>query len=72
MYGKGRVFYSTLGHVEQNWDDPRMQEMYVEAVKWATGLVSADVTPRPLAAQSGDAQNDGVKNGQSAGVAEKR
>ena len=48
MYGKGRVFYSTLGHVEQNWDDPRMQKMYVEAIKWAMGLVNADVTPRPL------------------------
>jgi len=27
MYGKGRVYYSTLGHVEQNWADPRIQEM---------------------------------------------
>ena len=32
----------------QNWDDPRMQKMYVEAIKWAMGLVDADVTPRPL------------------------
>ena len=48
MYGKGRVYYSTLGHVSSNWDDPRFQEMYVEAIKWALGLVNADVTPRPL------------------------
>src|SRR6516164_5076511 len=47
MYGKGRVFYSALGHVEQNWDDPRIQKMYVEAIKWAMGLANADVTPRP-------------------------
>jgi uncharacterized protein len=47
-YGKGRVFYSTLGHVEQNWDDPRMQKMYLEAIKWAMGLTPADATPRPL------------------------
>jgi type 1 glutamine amidotransferase len=53
MYGKGRVYYSTLGHVEQNWDDPRLQKMFVEAIKWATGLVNADVTPRPLPTQSG-------------------
>ncbi len=53
MYGKGRVYYSTLGHVEQNWDDPRLQKMFVEAIKWAMGLVNADVTPRPLPAQSG-------------------
>jgi type 1 glutamine amidotransferase len=47
MYGKGRVFYSTLGHVEANWDKPEMQSMVVEAVKWAMRLVDADVTPRP-------------------------
>ena len=27
MYAKGRVYYSTLGHVEQTWADPRIQEM---------------------------------------------
>jgi len=48
MYGKGRVYYTTLGHVEQNWDDPRFQKMMVEAVKWSMGLVNADVTSRPL------------------------
>ena len=58
MYGKGRVYYSTLGHVEQNWDDPRLQKMFVEAIKWATGLVNADVTPRPLPTQSGRAGNE--------------
>jgi type 1 glutamine amidotransferase len=58
MYGKGRVYYSTLGHVEQNWDDPRIQKMFVEAVKWSMGLVNADVTPRPLATRSGSAGNE--------------
>jgi len=62
MYGKGRVFYSTLGHVEQNWDDPRMQKMYVEAIKWAMGLVDADVTPRPLPSQSSSVQNGSASN----------
>ena len=46
MYGKGRVFYSTLGHVEANWDRPEMQTMMVEAIKWVLKLVDADVTPR--------------------------
>jgi type 1 glutamine amidotransferase len=46
MYGKGRVFYSTLGHVEANWDKPEMQKMYLEAIKWAMRLTNADVTPR--------------------------
>jgi hypothetical protein len=47
MYGKGRVFYSTLGHPGENWDRPDMQTMYVAAIKWAMGLVDVDVTPRP-------------------------
>jgi len=49
-YGKGRVFYSTLGHVPENWDDPRLQAMYTEAIRWAMGLSNADVTPQPLPA----------------------
>jgi uncharacterized protein len=34
-YGKGRVFYSTLGHPRELWDAPWMQTMYFEALKWA-------------------------------------
>jgi type 1 glutamine amidotransferase len=48
MYGKGRVFYSTLGHVEANWDKPEMQKMFLEAIKWTMRLTDADVTPRRL------------------------
>jgi type 1 glutamine amidotransferase len=48
MYGKGRVYYSTLGHPKENWDNPNLQRMYTEAIKWTMGLVDADVTPRPL------------------------
>lgn len=47
MYGKGRVFYTTLGHVEANWDKPEMQAMITGAIKWTLGLVDADITPRP-------------------------
>jgi uncharacterized protein len=47
MYGKGRVYYTTLGHVESNWDKPEMQTMLVEGIKWALRLVDADITPRP-------------------------
>ncbi|MGH9502360.1 MAG: ThuA domain-containing protein [Terriglobales bacterium] len=50
MYGKGRVFYSTLGHVEENWDKPEFQKMLIGAIQWTTGMVDADVTPRPLPA----------------------
>jgi type 1 glutamine amidotransferase len=34
-YGKGRVFYSTLGHPRELWDTKWMQTMYFEALKWA-------------------------------------
>ncbi len=47
MYGKGRVYYSTLGHVEENWDNPQFQKMFTEAIKWALGLVDANITPEP-------------------------
>jgi hypothetical protein len=34
-YGKGRVFYSTLGHPRELWDEPWLQTMYFEALKWS-------------------------------------
>jgi type 1 glutamine amidotransferase len=46
-FGKGRVFYSSLGHEDQVWDRQDMQKMWVEAVKWAMGMTQADATPRP-------------------------
>jgi len=46
-YGKGNVFYSTLGHPDEAWDKPEIQQMYLEAIKWALGLTS--YTPRPHA-----------------------
>ncbi len=48
MYGKGRVYYTTLGHVLNNWDNPEFQKMLIEAIKWTTGITSAGITPRPL------------------------
>jgi hypothetical protein len=46
-YGKGRVFYSTLGHDPETWDNPMVYKMYFEGMKWALGLVSGDATPLP-------------------------
>jgi len=34
-YGKGRVFYSTLGHEDTAWDTLPIRTMYFEALKWA-------------------------------------
>jgi type 1 glutamine amidotransferase len=47
-YGKGRVFYSSLGHDSKTWDDPDVYHMYFEAVRWALGLTEGDATGRPF------------------------
>jgi uncharacterized protein len=43
MHGKGRVFYSSFGHSSEAWDNPQVQKMYLEAVKWAMRMVGDDV-----------------------------
>ena len=48
QYGKGRVFYSALGHAAATWDNRDVQQMYLEAMKWALGMTDGDVTPRPF------------------------
>jgi type 1 glutamine amidotransferase len=50
-YGKGRVLYNGLGHVEAVWDRPDIRKMWVEMVKWAMGMVPGDATPRPRPAR---------------------
>lgn len=47
-YGKGRVFYSGLGHTKASWDDPRVQSMYLEGIRWALGSIPGEVRPHPL------------------------
>ena len=45
LYGKGRVYYSALGHDPSTWDDRAVQEMYLNALRWALRLTDADITP---------------------------
>lgn len=45
-WGKGRTFWSVFGHAPDTWDDPGIQTMYLEAIKWALGLTEGDATPR--------------------------
>jgi hypothetical protein len=51
MYGKGRVFYSTLGHTEESWQDPDVRTMYFEAIKWALGMTDGSTASHPRPAQ---------------------
>ena len=45
MHGKGRVFYTSMAHRDENWASARFQGMLLGALSWATGNVDADVTP---------------------------
>lgn len=38
MWGKGRVFFSSLGHVAADWDVPQAFEITKRGIQWAAGL----------------------------------
>jgi type 1 glutamine amidotransferase len=61
MYGKGRVFYTSLGHREDVWDpntpekfkrenskevSERYQKHILGGIKWALGLAAGDAKPQ--------------------------
>jgi uncharacterized protein len=43
--GKGRVWYTAMGHREDIWTNPTFQQILVGGIKWTLGEVSADVPP---------------------------
>ena len=45
LYGKGRVFYTSMGHREDVWENPKYQGLLLGALDWALGRVDADVAP---------------------------
>jgi type 1 glutamine amidotransferase len=45
MHGKGRVFYTSMGHREDNWLNPVFQEILLGGIAWAVRNFDADVTP---------------------------
>jgi uncharacterized protein len=45
MHGKGRVFYTSMGHREDVWTKPEFQALALGALRWITGQVEVDVTP---------------------------
>jgi catechol 2,3-dioxygenase-like lactoylglutathione lyase family enzyme/type 1 glutamine amidotransferase len=45
MHGKGRVFYTSMGHREDVWTNPLFQELLLGGLKWTTGKVDGDVAP---------------------------
>jgi len=45
MHGKGRVFYTNLGHRDDVWQSAMFQAVLTGGVNWVLGRVNADVTP---------------------------
>jgi len=56
IHGKGRVFYTAMGHREDVWTNPVFQKILLGGIDWALSNVEADITPNldkvtPKAAQ---------------------
>lgn len=47
MYGNGRVFYSSLGHTREQYQNPDVRKMYMEAIKWALKLEDGSTETHP-------------------------
>lgn len=46
-YGKGRVFYTALGHEEHLWRDEKFLQHLLGGILWAMGILPGDAKPRP-------------------------
>jgi type 1 glutamine amidotransferase len=44
-YGKGRVFYTSMGHRDDVWNNPVFQQILLGGINWAVHNVNADITP---------------------------
>lgn len=42
---KGRVFYTSMGHREDVWENPIFQTLLLGGLSWTLGNVKADITP---------------------------
>lgn len=42
-HGKGRVFYTSMGHREDVWTNPVFQAIFVGGIRWSIGAVELDV-----------------------------
>ena len=45
MHGKGRVFYTSLGHREDVWSSKIFEQLLLGGLSWALGRLEADITP---------------------------
>lgn len=45
MHGKGRVFYTSMGHREDVWTNKIFRQILLGGLSWALGDVAADIAP---------------------------
>ncbi len=46
-YGQGKLFYTTLGHREDVWENALYEKHILGGIKWALGLEPGESTPLP-------------------------
>ena len=56
-FGQGKVFYTSLGHREDVWENKRYQQHILGGIKWALGLEKGDATPQRQGGAEGRAVN---------------
>jgi len=52
-YGKGRVFYTTLGHNANLFFSPQMDQFLMNSIQFILGDLDADTTPSAAVKASG-------------------
>ena len=70
-YGRGRVFYTALGHFDDTWRDPRFLAMIRNGLLWLAGEIPGDATPRaarPAVAAGGVVNAATFRDGLSPGA----
>ena len=57
LHGKGRVFYTSMGHREDVWTNPIFQEILTGGIAWALGDAQAEIAPNLTEAAPGALTN---------------
>ena len=58
-HGKGRVFYTSLGHRQDVWGNERYQKHILGGIKWALGLEPGDAKPQARTGSSAAGEQAG-------------
>lgn len=46
-FGKGRLFYTNLGHNPETWQNPKFKEHLLAGIRWSLGLEKGPAEPNP-------------------------